>query len=238
MKKIQLAATAVLFCFATATVSADPKQAGTHKGASTVTMLRAGIPSDLKMVSVSDLEKELKGKPAMAVGFDIDDTALFSSPVFYKGQQKYSPGAFSYLKKQTFWDEANCGWDAYSMPKETVGKIIAMHQKRGDKIFFITGRTAPTSKCGFVTKYLQKTFNITDMHDVIFAGSSKKEYTKAKYIKQNNIKMYYGDSDGDIISARQADAEGIRIMRAANSSYKAIPKNGIYGERIVADSQY
>ena len=238
MKKIQLATLAVLFCFVTAPANADPKQAGTHKGASTVTMLRAGIPSDLKMVSVTDLEKELKGKPAMTVGFDIDDTALFSSPVFYKGKLEFSPNDYSYTKNQKFWDVANCGWDAYSMPKETVGKVIAMHQKRGDTIIFITGRTAPTTKCGFVTKYLQKTFNITNMHDVIFAGSSKTEYTKTKYIKENNIKMYYGDSDGDIISARNAGAEGIRVMRAANSSYKAIPKNGIYGERIIADSQY
>ena len=50
--------------------------------------------------------------------------------------------------------------------------------------------------------------------------------------------MYYDDADGDIISARNAGAEGIRIMRAANSSYKPVPKNGIYGERIVMDSQY
>ena len=238
MKKIQFTVAAMLFCFATAPVNADPKQAGTHKGASTITMLNNGIPSDLKMVSVSDLEKELKEKPAMTVGFDIDDTALFSSPVFYRGQQKYSPSGFSYLKNQKFWDEANCGWDAFSMPKETVGKVIAMHQKRGDTVIFITGRTAPASKCGFVTKYLQKTFDVKNMHDVIYAGSSKTEYTKTKFIKQNNIKMYYGDSDGDIISARNAGAEGIRIMRAANSSYKAIPKNGIYGERIVKDSQY
>ncbi len=50
--------------------------------------------------------------------------------------------------------------------------------------------------------------------------------------------MYYGDSDGDIISARNAGAEGLRIMRNASSSYKPVPKNGIYGEKIIKDSQY
>jgi acid phosphatase (class B) len=85
---------------------------------------------------------------------------------------------------------------------------------------------------------LKKAFDIKDMHDVIFAGSSRTEYTKTKYIKEHDIKMYYGDADGDIISARDAGAEGIRVMRAANSSYTPIPKNGIYGERVLKDSQY
>ena len=236
MKKTVLAISTLLLCSLCSIVNADPKKAGTEKGYSTVSLLNAGIPATLKMLSVASLTSELKGKPSMAVGFDIDDTSLFSSPVFYRGQQQFSPGGYAYLKNQKFWDKANCGWDAFSMPKATTSKIIAMHQARGDAIYFITGRTG--SDCDFTTKYLQKTFNIKKMHDVIFAGSSKTEYTKTKYIKEKNIKIYYGDADGDIISARNAGAEGIRIMRAANSSYKPVPKNGIYGERIIINSQF
>jgi acid phosphatase (class B) len=233
----KMIALSVLLCGIIATnASADPQTPGTHKGYSTIDMLSAGIPSDLNMVSVEDLTKELKNKPAIAVGFDIDDTTLFSSPVFYRGQQMFSPGGYSFLSNQEFWDKANCGWDQFSIPKQIARQLIDMHQKHGDSIYFITGRTG--SKCDFTTKYIQSTFDIKAMHDVIFAGSSKKEYTKTKYIKQNHIKIYYGDSDGDIISARQAGAEGIRVMRAANSSYKPIPKNGIYGERVLRDSQY
>ena len=36
--------------------------------------------------------KELEGKAPINVSFDIDDTVLFSSPCFYHGQEKYSPG--------------------------------------------------------------------------------------------------------------------------------------------------
>lgn len=236
MKKSAIAASILLSFLVATSASADPKTPGTHQGYSTISMLKSGIPSELNMVSVAELAKELEGKSPMAVGFDIDDTSLFSSPVFFRGQQEFSPGGYSYLKNQQFWDKANCGWDAFSMPKETTAKIIAMHQKRGDSIYFITGRTG--SDCSFTTQYLQKTFNIKNMNNVIFAGSDKAEYLKTKHIKANNIKMYYGDADGDIISARNAGAEGIRIMRAANSSYKPVPKNGIYGERIVMDSQY
>lgn len=43
-------------------------------------------------VSVAQIENSLLGRPPMAVGFDIDDTVLFSSPGFWRGQ-KLSPSA-------------------------------------------------------------------------------------------------------------------------------------------------
>lgn len=48
-------------------------------------------------VSVPMIAASLDGKPPMVVGFDIDDTVLFSSPCFYYGQMKYSPGSDNYL---------------------------------------------------------------------------------------------------------------------------------------------
>ncbi|WP_413693509.1 acid phosphatase AphA [Psychromonas sp. KJ10-2] len=236
MKKSLLTLSLIASSFLSSSVIADPKTPGTQAGYSTAELLSQGIPDDLNTVSVEALTEELKGKPAMSVGFDIDDTVLFSSPVFYRGQQEFSPSGYSYLSNQQFWDKANCGWDAFSQPKTIASKLIAMHQARGDDIYFITARTP--SDCDFMTTYIKKTFDIKQMHDVIFSGTSKEAYLKAPYIKQHNIKIYYGDADGDIISARQAGAEGIRIMRAANSSYKPLPKNGLYGERVVLDSQY
>jgi len=236
MKKTIISLSILLSCAITTNVNADPKTPGTEKGYSTIDILNLGVPKDLNTVSVESLSKELAGKPPMAVGFDVDDTALFSSPVFYRGQQEFSPGGYAYLSNQDFWDKANCGWDIFSMPKKIATELIDMHQQRGDSIYFITGRTG--SDCDFTTQYLKRVFNITNMHDVIFAGSSREEYLKAKHIKAHNIKIYYGDANGDIISARQAGAEGIRIMRAANSSYTPIPKNGLYGERVMLNSQY
>ncbi|MDW6004031.1 acid phosphatase AphA [Vibrio mangrovi] len=217
-------------------VQADPKMPGTEPGLSSVDMIKQSQSGPLKWVSVDELRQELGKKPPMAVGFDIDDTVLFSSPGFYHGKAVFSPNGYSYLKNQKFWDKMNCEWEVFSMPKTSAKALIAMHQARGDDIYFITGRTG--SACEITTDYIQKTFSIQNMHPVIFAGSSRTEYTKTAYIKQHQIKIYYGDSDGDIISARQGGAEGIRVIRSANSSYQPVPKNGIYGERIVRDSQY
>ncbi|CAG9001106.1 MAG: Class B acid phosphatase [Candidatus Celerinatantimonas neptuna] len=205
-------------------------------GLSSVDMIRISQVPSLNWVSVADIAKELKGKPPMAVGFDVDDTVLFSSPGFYHGQQVFSPGGYSYLKNQKFWNDLNCHWDAFSMPKEIAKKLIAMHQKRGDDIYFITARTY--SKCEITTQYLKKIFHIKHMNPVIFTGSKKGVLTKVPYIKAHDIKIYYGDSDSDILAARKAGAEGIRIIRAANSSYKPVPKNGDLGEQVVRDSQY
>lgn len=41
----------------------------------------------------------------MAVGFDIDDTVLFSSPGFWRGKKTYSPDSDDYLKNPAFWEK-------------------------------------------------------------------------------------------------------------------------------------
>ncbi|SQC20852.1 acid phosphatase/phosphotransferase [Klebsiella pneumoniae] len=69
-------------------------------------------------VSVAQIENSLLGRPPMAVGFDIDDTVLFSSPGFWRGQKTFSPGSEDYLKNPQFWEKMNNGWDEFSMPKE------------------------------------------------------------------------------------------------------------------------
>ncbi len=35
----------------------------------------------------------------------------------------------------------NNGWDEFSIPKEVARQLIDMHVRRGDAIFFVTGRS-------------------------------------------------------------------------------------------------
>lgn len=234
-KFIAFALSSLIACSITSAF-ADPKSPATHEGFSSIEIMNMGRSQQIDWVSVNDIANDLKGKPPMAVGFDIDDTVLFSSPGFYRGRQEFSPNDFSYLKNQKFWDKINCQWEEFSIPKMSAQALIAMHQARGDDIYFITGRDP--SSCEISTNILQKAFNIKKMHKVIFAGSSKEKYNKTPFIKANNIKIYYGDSDGDIISARQAGAEGIRVIRPSNSTNRPIAKNGIYGEKVVINSEF
>ncbi|ODN42640.1 acid phosphatase AphA [Piscirickettsia litoralis] len=201
-----------------------------------VTMSQLENRQPIHWVSVAQIAESLKGKPAMNVGFDIDDTLLSSSPGFYRGKQEFSPHSLAYLKNPKFWQKMNNGWDKFSIPKKSAIKLINMHLKRGDHIYFITGR--PATKTEDVTAILQRDFHIpkADMNKVIFAGP--KHGSKTPYIKKLKIKLYYGDSDGDIVDARKAGAEGIRVLRSLNSTNRPMPHNGSLGEKVLVNSNY
>lgn len=132
----------------------------------------------------------------------------------------------------------NNGWDEFSMPKEVGRQLIAMHIKRGDSIYFVTGRSQ--TKTETVSKTLQDDFLIpgSNMNPVIFAGDKPCQNTKTQWLREKNIKVFYGDSDNDISAARDADARGIRVLRAANSSYKPLPMAGSQGEEVIVNSEY
>ena len=207
----------------------------TNQGTNAREML---VEQPIHWISVEQLKKELEGKAPINVSFDIDDTVLFSSPCFYHGQQKYSPGKHDYLKNQDFWNEVNAGCDQYSIPKQIAIDLINMHQARGDQIYFITGRTAG-DKDG-VTPVLQKAFNIKDMHPVEFMGGREltTKYNKTPSIIEHKVTIHYGDSDDDILAAKEAGVRGIRLMRAANSTYQPMPTLGGYGEEVLINSSY
>mgnify|MGYP000210998676 CR=1 FL=1 len=189
-------------------------------------------------VSVAQIENSLTGRPPMAVGFDIDDTVLFSSPGFWRGKKTYSPDSEDYLKNPAFWEKMNNGWDEFSMPKEVARQLIAMHVKRGDSIWFVTGRSQ--TKTETVSKTLQDDFLIpaANMNPVIFAGDKSGQNTKTQWLEQKNIKIFYGDSDNDITAAHDVGARGIRVLRASNSTYRPLPMAGKFGEEVIVNSEY
>ena len=186
----------------------------------------------IKWVTFKDIAKSLENQPPMNVGFDIDDTVLFSSPGYYYGKQKYSPEDNSYLLKKEFWNEMNNGLDRFSIPKECARKLIELHKKRGDSIYFITGRTK--TKTETLTELLAKTFDLENSNKVIFTTNK----AKIEPVKENNIKIFYGDSDGDIRAAQANDIRAIRIIRSRNSTHKPLPKKGSLGEEVLVNSDY
>lgn len=132
----------------------------------------------------------------------------------------------------------NNGWDAFSIPKEVARSLIAMHIKRGDSIYFITGRSQ--TKTETVSKTLQDDFLIpgANMNPVIFAGDHPGQNTKTQWLKEKNIRVFYGDSDNDITAAREVGARGIRVLRASNSTYRPLPQAGAFNEEVIVNSEY
>ncbi len=100
----------------------------------------------------------------------ISMTRYFFQSGLLARQKPFSPESEDYLKNPVFWEKMNNGWDEFSIPKEVARQLIDMHVRRGDAIFFVTGRS-PT-KTETVSKTLADNFHIpaTNMNPVIFAG--------------------------------------------------------------------
>ena len=191
---------------------------------------------NIRWVTFEDITVSLQNQPSMNVGFDVDDTLLYSSPAYYYGQQKYSPGSKDYLSNPEFRKELNNGLDRFSIPKEIARKLVAYHKARGDNIFFITGRDPTETET--LTDLLAKTFDLENPNPVIFCGANPGENKKIAPLKENNIQIYYGDSDGDILAAQALRIRAIRIIRADNSTHKPLPKIGTLGEEVLVDSHF
>lgn len=191
---------------------------------------------DIRWVTFEDLTLSIENQPVMNVGFDVDDTVLFSSPAYYYGQQKYSPGSEEFLSDPDFQDELNNGLDKFSIPKEIARKLIAFHKNRGDNIFFITGRNPTRTET--LTELLTKTFNLENTNPVIFCGANPGDNPKIAPLREHDIQIFYGDSDGDILAAQALGIRAIRILRAHNSTHKPLPDVGKLGEEVLLDSRY
>jgi acid phosphatase (class B) len=225
---------ASLWCTAPAFSASEPE---TVQGAG-ATLQQLNSQYAIHWISVEQIAAELKDKPPTDVGFDLDDTLFYSTPAFFHGQQMFSPGNNDFLKNKAFWEQVSNGWDAFSVPKKSAQALIKLHRDRGDRIWFITGRPMPGSGHEALTPQIAKDFAIPtdEMNPVIFSGEGKG--AKVNDIRSHHIRFYYGDADNDITDARAAGAEGIRVLRPLNSSNLPLPRNGVYGERVVINSDY
>lgn len=230
---------------ATTLFSAGPKVPYTNEGFYSNEKTQKAV----NFVSVETIRKSLEGKPPINVSFDIDDTLLHSSGYFRYGQDYFQiPNderkEFSYLHNQEFWDYLAEMGDEHSIPKEATKEIIQMHLNRGDKIFFITGRTKHSKDENYTSTKLSKTlkrfFDLPEEVFVEYTGETPVKgfkYDKSYYIKKHNVSIHYGDSDDDILAAREVGARGIRIQRAYNSTNPQ-KMNGGYGEEVLINSAW
>lgn len=171
----------------------------------------------------AETESTAEQAGAINVGFDVDDTLLFSTPAFLKATEE---GAPEYSEE--WWVTVNNSDEGNSVIKKVAEKILNEHKAKGDGIFAITARR---SKGGDgLRNFLNKTFGIKK-ENVYFTNK------KAEKIRELNIKIFYGDSDSDITAAQDVGVEGIRILRSLKSSYKEKYNPGEYGEKIIPDSE-
>ena len=225
--------------------AAGPKVPYTHEGFYSTEKTQKAV----HFVSVDQIKESLKGQGPINVSFDIDDTLLHSSGYFRYGVDYFqipgdSRGKISYLYNQKFWDYVAEMGDEHSIPKQSAADLIKMHLERGDKVFFITGRTKHSKDKNYtstkLSKTLQRFFNLPEEVYVEYTADTPTggyKYDKSFYIKKHNVSIHYGDSDDDILAARELGIRGIRVQRAYNSTNPQ-KMNGGYGEEVLINSAW
>jgi acid phosphatase (class B) len=184
--------------------------------------------NELRARTVAASEEVPDQTEVTRVGFDIDDTLLFSSPAFNAAKAEHPFGT------DEFWAMVNRSDREHSIVKVRTREIVEEWKAAGAEVWAITAR--PGTEGDPVRDFISETFGIP-RENVYF------EKPKTERIRGLGIQIFYGDSDSDIKDAQEAGAIGIRILRSPNSSYRnkdgTLRKYhpGIHGEEIVLDSE-
>jgi acid phosphatase class B len=150
----------------------------------------------------------------LKVGFDYDDTLIFSTPAFRagaaSGQEPYSP---------EYWRVVN-----QSFNREKV-KLVPMttaliYKALGFDVVVITARQ------GYGGVELQE-------HWKWLAKEFYFERNKSSILEKGRFVAFFGDSDSDITEALEAGVKPIRVKRGKESDYKGKYHPGQYNECIL-----
>ena len=143
------------------------------------------------------------------VGFDIDDTVLFSRDVFLNlPENKRNP---------TDWGWINSHDEDYSLLMTPTIDLIHFFHKNGHNIFFITARSKPKGKnlANFLTDKLM--FPVEVNKNLFFSPretiKGTRYTTKQRTMKRLRLDLFYGDADTDMIAALKAGVHPVRVVR-------------------------
>jgi acid phosphatase (class B) len=196
-----------------------------------------------KEISVEQL-KRLLPPPPIVVGFDVDDTLIFSAPAFNALEPAYPaqvirPKSYNQLtpvqrrQYHEFWNRLNEQYDDRSTPKRIGKQLLELHAQRGDEIYIISRRQATVPPTNTVTRRLERLFGIRLRHDVVQTNLKD----KTPFIAARHVVYYYGDSDGDITAAVGAGTVPIRVKRSLGSYARDKTHNGLLNEIVLENSR-
>ena len=147
------------------------------------------------------------------VGFDIDDTILFSRDVFLNlPEDKRKPVDYGWI---------NTHDEDYSLFMAPTVELVHFFHENGHNVFFITARSNPKGKAlaEFLSDELM--FPIEVNKNLFFSPKERikgKRYTtKQRIMKRLRLDLFYGDADTDMIAALKAGVHPVRIVRHKDS---------------------
>ena len=165
-----------------------------------------------RLVTIGDLR----------LGFDYDDTLVFSTPAFAKafksGAQPFTPA---------FWDTVNNSYDI-EKPKRLAYSMAWLLRVLGFKITVLAGRPS------YGGEALRKEWRHL-VSNFVFANDRDRKYLA---LQNGSHVLFLADSDSDIIEGRKAKVLTLRIRRSPKSTYKEDYHPGTLRELVIPLSEY
>ncbi len=149
----------------------------------------------------------------LRVGFDIDDTVLFSRDIFTNLPiDKRNPIDFGWV---------NVHDRQYSLIITPIAELIHFYRTHGHKVYFITARPGINGDSVAVFLTGQLGFPVNKDENLFFEPKETigdfRYTTKHRRIKQLGLDLFYGDSDTDIAAALKAGVHPVRVVRHQSS---------------------
>ena len=147
------------------------------------------------------------------VGFDIDDTIIFSRDVFLNiPENRRNPIDYGWVNRQD---------QNLSLFIKPTLDLISYFKNNGHKIYFITARSGENGE--HLAKFLSDSLEMSIVKDknLFFCPkeviNGKRYTTKHHQMKKLKLDLYYGDADTDMIAALKANVHPVRIVRHKKS---------------------
>jgi len=147
------------------------------------------------------------------VGFDVDDTILFSRDVFLNlPDDKRDPVDYGWINSHD---------KEFSLFITPTVELINYFHTNGHNVFFLTAR--PGTKGNILAEFLEDElgFSIRVNKNLFFSPKEtikgKRYTTKHRLMQRLKLDLYYGDADTDIIAALKAGVHPVRVVRHETS---------------------
>jgi len=147
------------------------------------------------------------------VGFDIDDTILFSRDVFLSlPDYKRDPEDYGWINSHD---------KDFSLFITPTIELVEYFHTNGHNVFFITAR--PGTKGNILAEFLSDElgFSVRVNKNLFFSPKEtikgKRYTTKHRLMKRLKLDLFYGDADTDMIAALKAGVHPVRVVRHETS---------------------
>ena len=147
------------------------------------------------------------------VGFDVDDTILFSRDVFLGlPDDKRDPVDYGWINSHD---------KDFSLFITPTIELVEYFHTNGHNVFFITAR--PGTKGNILAEFLadELGFSVRVNKNLFFSPKEtikgKRYTTKHRLMKRLKLDLFYGDADTDMIAALKAGVHPVRVVRNETS---------------------